>query len=244
VSGIARVLVVCGDGSSRVTEVLVREGFTVRQGAANDAVEMLDAVRPDIVVLELCGDCDVLAICAAVRNRSNVPTVIYGSDPGEELVVAGLAAGADAFITVPLGDHELVARLRALLRRSPHQLHDDDDLIEIGPIVLDRASRQLHVNGKQVPMPRREFDIAELLMRNAGRLVSRSLLLHELFDESPSAKSLDVQVGRLRGRLAAAEGRIRIATVRGRGYRFLNFDDDLVDLTASVQTTTTIAESV
>jgi two-component system response regulator RegX3 len=93
-------------------------------------------------------------------------------------------------------------------------------------------------------MPRREFDIAEMLMRSAGRVVSRSQLLHELFNEQPSPKSLDVQVGRLRARLSKAEGRVRIMTVRGRGYRFLTFEDDVIDLTAAEESSRAVVTTV
>ena len=109
-----------------------------------------------------------------------------------------------------------------VLRRAPTP--DDDanpDKVVVGPILLDRARRELFVHGTQVAVPRREFDIAEVLMRKAGRVVARKEIIRELWGAARDTKSLDVQVGRLRTKLTAAEGRQRIVTVRGVGFRFL-----------------------
>jgi DNA-binding winged helix-turn-helix (wHTH) protein len=121
-----------------------------------------------------------------------------------------------------------------VLRRNPPAAEVTTDSIVVGPIVLDNARRELFVHGTPIRVPRREFDIAELLMRDAGRVVTRQKIVRELWGTVRDTKSLDVQVGRLRSRLASAEGRRRILTVRGVGFRFLVDDDpelEPVDLT-------------
>jgi two-component system response regulator RegX3 len=171
-----------------------------------------------------------LQLCGMVRAATTVPIMIFSGRYEEREVVSGFSAGADIYVSEPVGTHELVARVRAMLRRVvPRDEPPSGDLITVGPVVLDRASREVLVAGERVLMPRREFDIAELLMRKAGRVVTRAELVRELWGSARDTKSLDVQVGRLRTKLTAAEGRQRIVTVRGVGFRFVTDDESEPD---------------
>jgi two-component system response regulator RegX3 len=130
-------------------------------------------------------------------------------------------SGADTVLSEPVGPHELVARVRALLRRRPAEPENSSDVVVVGPIALDRGRREITVDGQLVRVPRREFEIAEILLASAGRTVSRSVIVRELWGTMRDTKSLDVQVGRLRSRLAAAGAPNAIVTIRGVGFRVL-----------------------
>ena len=169
-----------------------------------------------------------------MRSAVVVPMALVSGPYTERDAVAAFAAGIDGLVLEPVGDRELVARMRALLRRMPLTVPPTNDRIVVGPVMLDCARRELFVDGAEIRVPRREFDIAELLMREAGRVVSRDSMMRALWGSGRDTKSLDVQVGRLRSRLATAEGQRRIVTVRGVGYRFLvDGDPELVSAAPS-----------
>jgi DNA-binding response OmpR family regulator len=239
-----RVLVVEISGHDRASSVLASEGFTVFTAVGTkEAVEALQTLSPDAVVLEVPSpSARVLDMCAAIRAVDASPLVVLSGPCSEPEAVATYGAGADALVTEPVGSHELVARVRALLRRSPPAPDVAVDAIVVGPVVLDRARRELRVAGTLVPAPRREFEIAELLMSEAGRVVPRERLVRELWGSMRDTKSLDVQVGRLRGRLAAAGAALCIVTIRGVGFRFASGDElqeiDLVTIESAVSADT------
>jgi DNA-binding response OmpR family regulator len=225
----ARVIVIEERERPRVAALLTAEGMIVEPASAapDVLVKQIQLAEPDLVVVET----DVLARgvvreCAAIRAVSSVPITVLFERGSEREVIDAYGAGADALVAEPVGPHELVARVRAALRRAPQRRVADDDVVTVGPIQLDRARRQLTVNGDLIPLPRKEFDIAEVLMCNAGAVVMRSQLIRDLWGAARDTKTLDVQVGRLRARLLAAEGRRRIITIRGLGYRFAT-DEDL-----------------
>ena len=217
---VARVLVVEDGETKRVAQLLSNERFVVVTAlAGREALGTLPSFRPDVVVIELAKvTAAAVELCAAMRAATMAPLVVACTHAKESEVIAVFGAGADAF-ALQSGPHELVARVRALLRRAPSQSEPPLDVLTVGPIMLDRASRELHVGGRRVAMPRREFDIAEMLMRKAGRVVSRDEIVRQLWGTARDTKSLDVQVGRLRAKLALAEGWQRIITVRGVGFR-------------------------
>jgi DNA-binding response OmpR family regulator len=224
------VLVVERREPPRAAAVLAAEGFFVVT-AINpaEARAALTTFEADLVVIESPSlGAQVLDACEAIRAAGVTPIVVVSGPYSERDAVAAFSAGVDGLIHDNVGGHEFVARIRALLRRSPQRRRSPDDRIVVGPIVLDSARRELSVHGVGVRLPKREFDIAQLLMRDAGRVVSRQRIMRELWVSSGDTKSLDVQVGRLRMRLAAAEGRQRIVTVRGVGYRLM-VDDDSID---------------
>lgn len=189
---------------------------------------MCRAFGPKLVLIEVEALDDAgVALCTALAGVTVAPVVVVCPRADESLVLDAYRAGAASVLTDDTGPRELVARARALLRRGVVQEAERGDVVTIGSIVLDRSCRKVTVDGRLVPMPRREFDIAEALMRRAGTVVTRQSLLLELWGGAHrDSKTLDVQVGRLRARLAAAEGRRRILTVRGVGYRFVT-DEDL-----------------
>lgn len=213
----------------RVATLFRTEGFEVETIGSVDEVErMIAAFAPEAVVVEWQAvDDAAIALCETIVPMTPAPVVLLCEQFNEGEVIAGYAAGAASVLGDSTGPRELVARVRALLRRRPLDAVPSTDIVAVGPVVLDRSCRNVTVSGRLVPLPRREFDIAEALMRRAGTVVTRQSLLLELWGGAHrDSKTLDVQVGRLRARLTAAEGRRRIITVRGVGYRFLT-DDDL-----------------
>jgi len=239
-------VLVVGDAKDAFAQgVLSAEGWVVTTVDPGDTLDQVESLRPDVVVLNLQRFSVSLETCAALRARSRVPIMIFSRSSAEEDVVAGLRCGADALVVDGIGAREFIARVRALLRRVPPQRrHEPTDVITIGPVELNRARRQVTVNGAPVAMPRREFDILEVLMRDADRTVTKDTLRRQLWGTSRDSRTLDVQVRRLRVRLEGAEGQRRIITVRGVGYRFSSTPttrattagDLVIDLTAQCPT--------
>ncbi|GIU84250.1 MAG: DNA-binding response regulator [Acidimicrobiales bacterium] len=225
----ARVLIVEDEESyvEALRHGLSREGFEVvvaRDGV--EALELFDRADPDLVLLDLMlpglGGVDV---CREIRTRSDVPIVMVTAK-GEEIdAVVGLEVGADDYVTKPFRFRELVARIRAVLRRqrrgSPPP--SDGGRLEVGDVLLDLERHEVKVRGRLVPMPLKEFQLLELLMRNAGRVVSREVIIDRVWghDYVGDTKTLDVHVKRLRGRIEEDPSDPKmIVTVRGVGYRF------------------------
>jgi two-component system response regulator RegX3 len=238
----ARVLIVERRESARASALLEAEGFTVVVAVhPRETVSVLGTFRPDLVLVETVSpSTSVLELCARVRATAAIPLLLLSGPCSERDAVAAFASGVDHVVIEPVGRHELIARIRALLRRTPAE-DVPVDVITVGPVVLDCARRELFVRGEQVRIPRREFDIAELLMRDVGKVVSRRKIVRELWGTVRDTKSLDVQVGRLRARLSAAEGKRRIVTVRGVGFRFLDDDDPELEHATRTATATDLA---
>jgi DNA-binding response OmpR family regulator len=232
-----RVLVVERRDPPRAAAVLEREGFTVVTAVhPSEARALLSSYTPDLVLVESSRlDRSLVDGCAAIRGSVSAPIVIVSGPYAERDAVSAFSVGVDGLVLADVGAHELIARLRALLRRTsaPPKRSPTNDRITVGPVVLDLARRELSVDGEVIRLPRREFDIARILMREAGRVVSRKALVDELWGTARDTKSLDVQVGRLRARLAAVEGRRRIVTVRGVGYRFVADEGEDGEVAAS-----------
>lgn len=224
-----RVVVVEERDRSRLAALLEEQGIATESvsGDIDVIVKLVEAADPDVVVLEVSSISRAeVRLCTLLQVITRVPIAVFAARATEHDTVEVYTAGAHAVITEPVGSYELVARIRALLRRTPARASVPADTVVVGPVVLDRAKRQVTVGGVVVSMPRKEFDIAEVLMCRAGSVVSRSHLVRELWGSARDTKTLDVQVGRLRAKLLAAEGRRRIITVRGLGYRFAT-DADL-----------------
>jgi two-component system, OmpR family, response regulator RegX3 len=226
-----RVVVVEGRSWPRAAALLHAEGITVATTPrdANAIVPLVREVEPHLVLVEVVAlTRAVVDLCMSVDAVSRAPILVCCEQSEEAGVVDALAAGVRIVVTEPVGSHELVARVRALLRRHQDEslITVSDGVVTVGCITLDREQHLVTVDGETVPVPPREFAIAELLMRRAGVVVTRELLMRELWGSTRFAASLAVQVGRLRARLAAIEGRPRIVTVRGVGYRFAT-DEDL-----------------
>jgi DNA-binding response OmpR family regulator len=229
-----RVMVVEHRVGARAAVLLNAEGLSVETtyGPGEAALELAAAFDPHLILVEVVAITEsVVELCKRLEDVTTAPIVLFCEQRDEAGVIAGFAAGARSVVSEPVGGHEFVARVRAVLRRARLRSEPLRDVLTVGPIVLDRSRRVVTIDGEVVAMPRREFEIAEMLIQHVGEVVSRSTLLRELWGSGADTKSLAVQVGRLRARLAAVEGYSRIVTVRGVGYRFVT-GEELSRLTA------------
>jgi two-component system response regulator RegX3 len=206
---------------------LTREGFRVH--AARDGAEALavfDAVQPDLVLLDvMLPRVSGIDVCRELRKRSRVPIIMVTAKGGEIDTVVGLEIGADDYVTKPYRLRELVARMRAVLRRSPRLEPDvlSGEAIEVGDVRLDPESHEVRIRGERVNLPLKEFELLALLLGNAGRVLTRDLLIDRVWgpDYVGDTKTLDVHVKRLRSRVEADPSRpTRIVTIRGLGYKY------------------------
>ena len=205
---------------------LSREGFSVRiarDGA--EAMTMFEAARPDLVLLDvMLPKMSGLEVCRRIRAQANVPIIMVTARDAEIDTVVGLEVGADDYVTKPYRIRELVARMRAVLRRSAGpEPGAVEGALAVGDVALDPERHEVTLRGELVRLPLREFEVLELLMLNAGRVVTRDTLIDRVWggDYVGDTKTLDVHIKRLRGKLEddpAAPA--RITTIRGLGYRF------------------------
>ncbi|WP_420639678.1 response regulator [Candidatus Poriferisocius sp.] len=229
-SGSGRVLIVEDEESfvEALTVGLTREGFTVRVARdGKEALDYFDAMAPDIVLLDvmlpLVSGIDV---CRQIRARSQVP-IIMVTAKGEEIdAVVGLEVGADDYVTKPYRLRELVSRMRSLLRRSRWTAESETflrEVIEVGDVSINPERHEVSVRGEPIELPLKEFDLLELLLANAGRVLTRDALIDQVWgsDYVGGTKTLDVHVKRLRSKIEddPANPR-RIVTIRGLGYKY------------------------
>ncbi|MCU1352983.1 MAG: Two-component response regulator PhoP [Acidimicrobiales bacterium] len=211
-----------------LTVGLQREGFRVqvaRDGA--QALLMFDAVEPDLVLLDvMLPKVSGIDVCRELRSRSKVPIIMVTAKGAEIDTVVGLEVGADDYITKPYRLRELVARVRAVLRRSPLDapgLEASDEAIAVGDVSLDPERHEVVIRGDAVTLPLKEFELLELLLANAGRVLTRETLIDRIWglDYVGDTKTLDVHVKRLRGKVEDDPSRpTRIVTIRGLGYKY------------------------
>ena len=232
-TGTMRILIV-EDEQSYVDALEVglgREGFTTtvaRDGPS--ALALFDAVVPDLVLLDLMlPGMSGIDVCRQIRQKSRVPVIMVTAKDSELDTVVGLEVGADDYVTKPYGLRELIARIRAVLRRAPETatIGFDGDAIDIGDVRLDIARHELVVRGELVPVPRKEFELLETLMSHAGRVLTRDTLLDQVWgsDYVGDTKTLDVHVKRLRAKIELDPAHpALITTIRGVGYRFESAD--------------------
>jgi two-component system response regulator RegX3 len=206
---------------------LKREGFLVkvaRDGA--EAVETFDAVRPDLVLLDvMLPRLSGIDVCRELRSRSRVPIIMVTAKGGEIDTVVGLEVGADDYVTKPYRLRELVARMRAVLRRAPPQEDTPagGDVLEVGDVRLDPERHEVSVRTVPVLLPLKEFELLELLLANAGRVLTRETLIDRVWGPHyvGDTKTLDVHVKRLRSKIEDDPSNPRrITTIRGLGYKF------------------------
>jgi two-component system response regulator RegX3 len=224
------ILVVDDEQSYRdaLTVALEREGFAVETAA--DGVEALDrfeAVQPALVLLDvMLPRVSGVDVCRQIRTHSRVPIIMVTARNAEIDAVVGLEVGADDYVTKPFRLRELIARVRAALRRVPTGAEPEraqGDVIEIGDVRLDVARHEVSVRGDLVALPLKEFELLELLLANAGRVLTRDVLIDRIWGPNyfGDTKTLDVHVKRLRTKVEDDPGSpTRIVTVRGVGYRF------------------------
>ncbi len=207
---------------------LRREGFSVevaRDGA--EALALFDSVRPDVVLLDLMlPKVSGIDVCRHIRARSTVPIIMVTAKDSEVDAVVGLEVGADDYVTKPYRLRELVARVRAVLRRSaggPDDGGSGDEVLEVGDVTLNPERHEVTVRSQVVPLPLREFELLELLLANAGRVLTREVLIDRVWghDYVGDTKTLDVHIKRLRSKIEPDPSRpTRITTIRGLGYRY------------------------
>ena len=222
-----RVLVVEDEESfsDALSFMLRREGYEV--GIAVDglqAIEEFDRHGADLVLLDLMlPGVSGTEVCRSLRQRSAVPIIMVTAKDGEVDKVVGLELGADDYVTKPFSSRELVARIRAVLRRRGEPDELLPTVIEAGPVRIDVDRHIVTVRGDTTPMPLKEFDLLELLMRNAGRVLTRGQIIDRVWgsDYVGDTKTLDVHVKRLRAKIEDAPGNpVHIVTVRGLGYKY------------------------
>jgi two-component system response regulator RegX3 len=210
-----------------LVESLEREGFALEvAGTVASALEQTAWLRPDLVLLDLMlPDGSGFDVCREVRRTSQVPIIMLTARGDEADRVIGLELGADDYVAKPFSAREVVARVRAVLRRT-HAVPapaDGDGPLEIGDVRLDPATRGVTVGGEHLDVTRKEFDLLRLLMGSAGSVVTRERLIDEVWDVNwfGSTKTLDVHVSGLRRKLGDDSAAPRyIHTVRGVGFMF------------------------
>lgn len=209
-----------------LTISLEAEGYRVEWvDNGTDAVRQWERVRPDLVLLDLMlpgvGGMDV---CRTIRSRSDVPIIMVTAKDEEVDRVLGLELGADDYLTKPFSSRELVARIKAVLRRAPIlDVMDVDAPAEAAGVRIDRVRHEVRVDGDLVQLPPKEFDLLAELVENAGRVLSRDHLIAAVWgaDYVGDTKTLDVHIRRLRTRVEVDPADpLRVLTVRGVGYKF------------------------
>jgi two-component system, OmpR family, response regulator RegX3 len=232
-------LVLLAEDEESFVEALViglnHEGFDVsvaRDG--NEALELFNTVEPDIVLLDLMlPKVSGLDVCRSIRARSSVPIIMVTAKGTEIDTVVALEVGADDYVTKPYRLRELVARMRAVLRRAPAPAPaaaagswsgaDDGGAWEAGDVRVEIDQRRVFVRGDEVHLRRKEFELLRILVENAGRVLTRDVLIDRVWgtDYIGDTKTLDVHVKRLRSRIELdPSSPVLITTVRGVGYRF------------------------
>jgi two-component system response regulator RegX3 len=216
-----------------LAEALDREGFDTR--VANTVAEALEKAgrrMPDLVLLDvMLPDGSGYDVARILRERSNVPIIMLTARGEETDRVVGLELGADDYIVKPFSAREVAARIRAVLRRAGEAKPASapkEGALEVGPIRVDRDRRATSVGGTEIDLTRKEFELLELLMREAGSVISRERLIDEVWDTNwfGSTKTLDVHVSSLRRKLGDDSQNPRfIHTVRGVGFRFAAADE-------------------
>ena len=218
-----RVLVVDDDRGIRAAldRALRAEGYEVElaaDGAA--ALDRVESTRPDAVILDvMMPELDGLSVCRRIRDRGDtVPILVLTARHSVGDRVAGLDAGADDYVVKPFALEELLARLRALLRRAPSP--DDAATLRLADLVLDPGARRVKRGGQEIHLTRTEFELLELLVRNAGIVLTRSVIFERVwgYDFETSSNALDVYIGYLRRKTEAGGQPRLVHTVRGVGY--------------------------
>jgi two-component system response regulator RegX3 len=223
-----RVLVVEDEESfsEALTFMLEREGYEVVVAEdGNSAIEEFDKAGPDIILLDLMlPGLPGTEVCRQIRMRSQVPIIMLTAKDGEVDKVVGLELGADDYVTKPFSSRELLARLRAVLRRNGEVEDLLPPAVESGPVRIDVERHVVTVRGQQVTMPLKEFDLLEILVRNSGRVLTRAQLIDRVWgsDYVGDTKTLDVHIKRLRAKVEDDPANpVHLVTVRGLGYRYV-----------------------
>jgi len=205
--------------------LLRREGYETAVAAdGRSALQLFERGGADLVLLDLMlPGLPGTEVCRELRTTSNVPIIMLTAKDSEVDIVVGLELGADDYVAKPYSSRELLARIRAVLRRRVEAVDVDDAVLESGPVRMDVERHVVTVDGNEVAMPLKEFELLELLMRNAGRVLTRGQLIDRVWgaDYYGDTKTLDVHVKRIRSKIEQDPSQpTLLVTVRGLGYRF------------------------
>ena len=210
-----------------LTVGLKREGFRVRVARDGvEALELFDLVQPDLILLDvMLPRISGIDVCREIRSRSQVPIIMVTAKSSEIDTVVGLEVGADDYVSKPYRLRELVARMRAALRRAPRSEEPvwSTGTLEVGDVRLDPERHEVFVRGEPVTMPLKEFELLAFLLDDAGRVLTREVLIDRIWgaDYVGDTKTLDVHIKRLRAKVEVDPSKPnRIVTIRGLGYKF------------------------
>ncbi|MBF4625582.1 response regulator transcription factor [Clavibacter sp. VKM Ac-2872] len=205
--------------------LLQREGYevdVVEDGPA--AVASFDKDGADLILLDLMlPGLPGTEVCREIRTRSAVPIIMLTAKDSEVDIVVGLELGADDYVTKPYSTRELLARIRAVLRRRVEVDDEPLNVLEVGAVRMDVERHTVEVDGREIAMPLKEFELLELLLRNAGRVLTRGQLIDRVWgsDYFGDTKTLDVHIKRIRSKIEREPSDpVLLVTVRGLGYRF------------------------
>ena len=226
-----RILIVEDEASfsEALAFLLTKEGFeTAIAEDGRQAINMFNADGADLILLDLMiPEVSGVEVCRTIRTQSQVPIIMLTAKDAEIDKVVGLELGADDYVTKPYSSRELIARIKAVLRRGLTEdgSNQDQDLLEVGPIRLNIGKHQVFVSGNPVALPLKEFELLEFLMRNSGRVLTRSQLIDRVWggDYYGDTKTLDVHIKRLRAKIESDPANpVLIQTIRGLGYKLEN----------------------
>lgn len=211
--------------SEPLAYLLGREGYeTLIAADGITAVSEFNRWAPDLVLLDLMlPGMPGTEVCREIRSRSSVPIIMLTAKDSEIDIVVGLELGADDYMTKPYSTRELLARIRAVLRRRVEADTAETGVLEAGPVRMDLERHTVSVGGVQTPMPLKEFELLELFLRNSGRVLTRGQLIDRVWgaDYYGDTKTLDVHIKRIRSKIEQVPAEpTMLVTVRGLGYRF------------------------
>lgn len=206
---------------------LKREGFLVEVARdGEEATRKFDAIRPDVILLDvMLPKKSGLDVCREIRAKSRVPIIMVTAKSTEIDTVVGLEIGADDYIAKPYRMNELVARMRAVMRRTPTSLTEateNEGQLEVGDITLDPVRHEVFVRGEVAKLPLKEFELLEFFLSNPGRVLTREQIIDRVWGPyyAGETKTLDVHIKRLRSKIESNPSEpVLITTVRGLGYR-------------------------
>jgi two-component system response regulator RegX3 len=191
-----------------------------------EALDMFDRIQPDIILLDvMLPKVSGIDVCRQLRKKSQVPIIMVTAKAAEIDTVVGLEVGADDYITKPYRLRELVARMRAVLRRAPLDQAGEltEGALQVGDIALDPEQHEVVIRGEKTALPLKEFELLHLLLANAGRVLPRETLIDRIWgnDYVGDTKTLDVHIKRLRAKIESDPANpAKIITIRGLGYKF------------------------
>lgn len=222
-----RVLVVEDEPNLRepLVYLLQKEGYEVIEAEdGKKAIDVFRASHLDLILLDLMlPGISGNEVCRIIREESQVPIIMVTAKETEIDKVVGLEIGADDYVTKPYSTRELLARMKAVLRRGSEPQYSETGVLKAGPVVMDLDRHTVSVNGEQIQMPLKEFELLELLIENVNRVLTRGQIIDRVWGSNyfGDTKTLDVHVKRVRSKIEEDPSRPRhLLTVRGLGYKF------------------------